>query len=76
MERNTIDDLDIQALVDSQLGWEEEKSVWNAIEADPRLHKRYQELTDLKKTLLMWWAEENDDAKKSLPRSHEAALQH
>ncbi len=75
MEQKPIDDLDIQALVDSQLSWEEEKEVWKAIEKNPQFTKRYQELTNLKKALLLWWAEENDDAKKPETRSYQSALQ-
>ncbi|MDE1153307.1 MAG: hypothetical protein PW788_12285 [Micavibrio sp.] len=42
MQQKPVTDYDIQALVDSQLNWEDEKSVWLAIEADDKLKKRYQ----------------------------------
>jgi len=61
MREKPVTDYEIQALVDSQLSWEDEKSVWLAIEADSKLKKRYQELINQKKALLLWWSEENDD---------------
>jgi hypothetical protein len=57
-------DFDIQALVDSQLGWEEEKRVWQDVENDPALTRRYQELVSQKKLLLQWWAEEESKSLK------------
>jgi hypothetical protein len=62
------DDFDIQALVDSQLGWEEEKRVWSEIEANPQLRRRYDELVAQKRLLLQWWASE-DDARPKLTSS-------
>jgi hypothetical protein len=61
------DDYDIQALVDSQLGWEEEKRIWQAIERNPALHRRYDEVVAQKKLLLAWWASENDIVKPKRP---------
>jgi anti-sigma factor RsiW len=54
----TQTDLDIQALVDSQLDWEEEKRVWSYITQDPALYARYQELLTQKKLLVAWWNSE------------------
>jgi hypothetical protein len=51
-------DLDVQALVDSQLDWEEQKQVWSWIDKDPALYARYQELMTQKKLLLAWWKSE------------------
>ena len=45
--RQIIDDFEIQALVDHQLGWEEEKRVWSEIESNPQLRRRYNELVDM-----------------------------
>ena len=53
------DDFDIQALVDSQLSWEDEKRVWKAIESNPDLKRRYDELVRQKKLLLQWWSSED-----------------
>lgn len=53
-------DFDIQALVDSQLGWEEEKRIWQAIELSPELKRRYDEVVAQKKLLLTWWASEDE----------------
>lgn len=64
MEKKPIDDLDIQALVDAQLDWEAEKRVWVAIKNSPEFFKRYQELINQKKALLLWWATEHDPAEK------------
>jgi len=63
MDSKPIDDLDIQALVDAQLDWETEKRVWMAIQENPEYNKRYQELTNQKKALLLWWAAENEPHK-------------
>ncbi|MCE7887570.1 MAG: hypothetical protein DYH13_08755 [Alphaproteobacteria bacterium PRO2] len=54
--RQTITDFDIQALVDNELGWEEEKSVRAHIESDPDARHRYEELIRQKRLLLEWWA--------------------
>lgn len=51
-------DLDIQALVDNQLDWEDEKQVWAGISKDPALYRRYQEILEQKKLLLAWWKSE------------------
>jgi hypothetical protein len=55
-----IDEFDIQALVDSQLGWEEEKRIWKEIQKDAALLRQYNELVRQKKMLLLWWASENE----------------
>lgn len=59
------DDFDIQALVDSQLNWEDEKKVWKAIESNPELKRRYEDLVRQKKMLLQWWAGEDGSRMKS-----------
>jgi hypothetical protein len=64
--RQIIDDFEIQALVDHQLGWEEEKRVWSEIESNPQLRRRYNELVDMKKLLLQWWVGEDDAKGKAM----------
>ena len=48
-------DLDVQALVDSQLDWEQEKWVRHWLSKDPALNARYEELLEQKKLLIAWW---------------------
>jgi len=47
-----ITELDVQALVDSHLGWEEEKRVWRAIQANPALETYYRQILAQKKLLV------------------------
>ncbi|MEZ0225466.1 MAG: hypothetical protein ACAH83_12995 [Alphaproteobacteria bacterium] len=58
--KHQINDFDIQALVDSQLDWENEKRIWKEIETSPALQRRYDELVRQKKLLLQWWASEDN----------------
>jgi hypothetical protein len=60
-----INDFDIQALVDSQMGWEDEKRIWKEIEGNPALKRRYDELVAQKKLLLQWWAGEDGSRPKA-----------
>lgn len=53
-----LTDYDIQALVDSQLDWEEEKQIRKWIDSDPALQARYRELMEQKKLLCAWWESE------------------
>ncbi len=55
MPQHTITDFDIQALVDNELGWEEEKRVWAYIETMPDATRRYKELLTQKRLLQEWW---------------------
>ena len=57
---NNITDLDIQALIDNELSWEEEKKVREAIKYNSTFLKRYQTLLKQKKTLLTWWEVRNN----------------
>lgn len=50
-----ISDLEIQALVDNQLNWEDAKYALAAIEQSPWAKKRYDELILQKKMLRDWW---------------------
>lgn len=56
----TTTDLDLQALVDLQLDWEEEKRVLQRISSDSALYARYHELLRQKKLLLQWWKSEQE----------------
>jgi hypothetical protein len=64
--KNQLNDFDVQSLVDSQLGWEDEKRVWKEIESSPALRRRYDELVAQKKLLLQWWASEDMIKPKTL----------
>jgi anti-sigma factor RsiW len=48
-------DLDIQALVDNQLDWEEAKRVRAYIDATPSALKRYETLRQQKQLLVGWF---------------------
>lgn len=51
----SITDFDIQALIDNELSWEEEKMVRSAIADDRRNSQRYEELKTQKVKLQKWW---------------------
>ncbi len=51
----TITDFDIQALIDNELSWEDEKIVRGAISKDRRNSERYEELKAQKVKLQKWW---------------------
>jgi anti-sigma factor RsiW len=61
------DDFDIQALIDSQLDWEDEKRIWKEIENNAAMQRRYHELVAQKKLLLQWWASEDTGKAKAAP---------
>jgi len=50
-----INDYDIQALIDNELDWEDEKSIRAAIKEDATYTKRYEELKSQKTLLQNWW---------------------
>lgn len=60
-EYKTVTDYDIQALVDHELDWEEEKNVVNFILTHDDAKRRYDELKAQKKILKMWWHEEHQE---------------
>jgi len=68
MEHKPIDDFDIQALVDAQLDWEDEKRVWMAVQASPQYMQRYQQLMNQKKALSLWWSAEHDLAQREFEK--------
>lgn len=56
MDQTVISDLDIQALVDNQLSWEEEKRVRAHIAQDTRAKARFEMLKHQKVLLNEWWS--------------------
>lgn len=42
MDHHTVTDFDIQALVDNELNWEQEKRVRSFIDADPKAKARFE----------------------------------
>ena len=63
-----ITEFDVQALVDSQLPWEEEKQVWGEICRNPTLEAYYRQVLAQKKLLISWWQNEatEEDGKTSI----------
>jgi hypothetical protein len=60
-----ITELDVQALIDSQLGWEEEKQVLQELAHNSELNSYYKDMLKQKKLLVEWWhlnAEEGEGA--------------
>jgi anti-sigma factor RsiW len=53
-----ITELDVQALVDSQLTWEEEKQVRREMGKNFALKKHYDQIVKQKKLLVNWWKNE------------------
>lgn len=56
MSHQTITDFDIQALVDNELEWEQEKSIRAYLEVTPEAKRRYEELCRQKRLLQEWWS--------------------
>lgn len=56
MHDETITDLDIQALVDGELSWENTQRVRNYLVSNPIAWQRYQELLEQNRMLSEWWA--------------------
>ena len=55
MDAYGITDYDIQALVDNELTWEDEKRVRAHLKNNPEAEKRYQELMLQRKSVRGWW---------------------
>ena len=53
-----ITEFDVQALVDSQLTWEEEKQVWHEMRGDAALKAYYRQIVAQKKLIIAWWRNE------------------
>ena len=58
-----ITELDIEALVDSQLDWEQEKRVRHEMTTNPSLMLYYSQLISQKKLLASWWQQEQEKKK-------------
>lgn len=52
---NIITDYDIQALIDNELDWEQEKQIRNAIKRNSEHLKRYKEILIQKKSIQQWF---------------------
>jgi hypothetical protein len=59
-------DLDVEALVDTQLGAEREEQVWRDISLNPALYAQYDRLMSQKRQLKAWWDLETADNRQSL----------
>jgi hypothetical protein len=59
-----VTEFEVQALIDSQLDWEEEKRVRKELENNPFLRDYYRRMLEQKKLLVLWW--ESDKKKKEL----------
>ena len=55
MDAHSITDYDIQALVDNELAWEDEKRVRAFLKENPNAYTRYKELAMQRNTLQNWW---------------------
>lgn len=55
MNTQGINDLDIQALVDNELSWEEEKRVRIHLANDARAKARFEMLRRQRELLQAWW---------------------
>ncbi|USO08367.1 MAG: hypothetical protein H6866_03915 [Rhodospirillales bacterium] len=51
----SLNDFEIQALVDNELGWEDEKRVRALLSADRGAKARYEMLRQQKRLLQDWW---------------------
>jgi hypothetical protein len=54
-----LEDWDMQALVDNELDWEDEKYVRNLMKFDPKSEKRYRELQHQKRLINLYWQDKN-----------------
>lgn len=52
-----VTEFEVEALVDSQLSWEEEKYVRQEMERNPALRAYYDQVIQQKKLLVAWWLE-------------------
>ncbi len=50
-----ITDWDIQAYLDNELPWEEQKLILKALETDTELRQRFNEFRRQKSLLQLWW---------------------
>lgn len=55
IDTERITELDVEALIDSQLDWEKEKRVLRELERNPGLRAYHEEMVKQKKLLVAWW---------------------
>lgn len=55
MDEEKITDMDIQALIDNELGFDRQQAVLQRIESSPDLQKRYALYVHQKNLLKLWW---------------------
>lgn len=48
-------ELDIQALIDNEMDWEEQKQLLFHLESDETLKKKYHSLLEQKHLIQRWW---------------------
>jgi len=59
MSSQNITDYDLQALIDNELDWEDQKHVLDHVERNPEAKKRYEELKAQKEALQHWHQSES-----------------
>ena len=50
-----ITDWDIQAYIDNELSWEQQKQVLKALETNSELRRHYNDFRRQKELLQLWW---------------------
>jgi anti-sigma factor RsiW len=55
MQCKYVSEFDIQALVDNELEWEEEKRIHAYLTENPTARKYYEEMLEQKNRLKKWW---------------------
>jgi hypothetical protein len=63
-----VTEFDVEALVDSQLSWEEEKHVLQEVQRNPALLRHYTQIVAQKKLLIAWWQRETGRPPSPPPR--------
>lgn len=56
LDRQTIDDFDVQALIDDELSGPRRTQVIERIKETSELQKRYEQLSTQRDLLKLWWA--------------------
>lgn len=55
MSTFNVTDWDLQAYLDNELPWEEQKTILKALENDPHLRQRFNDFRRQKELLQKWW---------------------
>ncbi|GEM_PF-3043870 len=58
-KQKSITDYDLQALIDNELEYEDQKHILDHIEQNPEMKKRYEELKAQKNALQRWYSSKN-----------------